>query len=158
MLSAVHRISEIAKIPISVGRVSNPAIRLEEPKVKRAVPSIGAMPTSVNIRPNKPASSPSSILPEERIATIVNAKKQIPKFSAGVNFNATSASKGAQNVRIMKEKMEPIAENTMPSPSAFIASPFFAIGCPSKQVAIDDAVPGIFRRIAEIKPPEIPPI
>ena len=46
-----HRISEIAKIPIRVGSVSKPAIRFAEPKVKRAVPSMGAMPIKVNIRP-----------------------------------------------------------------------------------------------------------
>ena len=158
MLSAVHRISAIAKIPIRVGRVSKPAIRLALPKVKRGVPSIGAIPIKVNIRPNRPARRPRIMLPEERIATIVRAKKQIPKFSAGVNFSATSASSGAQKVRMRKEKMEPIAENTIPTPRAFIASPFFAIGCPSKQVAMEDAVPGIFSRIAEIRPPEIPPI
>ena len=92
------------------------------------------------------------------MATMVSAKKQIPKFSAGVNFSAMSANSGAQKVRMMKEKMEPIAENTIPRPRAFIASPFFAIGCPSKQVAIEDAVPGMFSKIAEIRPPEIPPM
>ena len=128
ILSAVHRISEIAKIPISVGRVSKPAIRLLAPKVKRGVPSIGAMPIMVNIRPNIPARRPLIIFPEAKIATMVSATKQIPKFSAGVNFSAISARDGAQKVKTIKEKMEPMAENTMPRPSAFIASPFFAIG------------------------------
>ena len=54
--------------------------------------------------------------------------------------------------------MEPSAENTIPSPKAFIASPFFAIGYPSNVVAMEDAVPGMFSRIAEISPPEIPPM
>ena len=32
------------------------------------------------------------------------------------------------------------------------------IDFPSKQVATEEGVPGIFNRIAEIKPPEIPPM
>ncbi len=98
------------------------------------------------------------MFPEARIATMVSAKKQIPKFSAGVNFRAMSAKDGAQKVRMMKEKMEPRAENTIPKPRAFIASPFFAMGWPSKVVAMEEAVPGMFSRIAEIRPPEIPPM
>ena len=42
--------------------------------------------------------------------------------------------------------------------SALPASPRAAIGCPSKQVATDAGVPGILSRIAEIRPPDVPPI
>lgn len=65
---------------------------------------------------------------------------------------------GAQKVRMMKENTEPRKEKTMPKPRARIPSPFFAMGYPSKVVAMEEAVPGIFSRIAEIRPPEIPPI
>ena len=52
----------------------------------------------------------------------------------------------------------PMNENTTPTPNALAACPFSAKGRPSKQVATEDGVPGIFNSIAEIKPPEIPPI
>ena len=45
----------------------------------------------------------------------------------------------------------------MPTPSAFPASPLSAIGPPSNTVEMEDGVPGIFSRMAEISPPEIPP-
>lgn len=158
MLSAVIRISEIAKIPIRVGRVSNPAISELLPKVNLGVPSMGAMPTRANISPSIPASTPFTMEPEASTATIVSAKNEMPKFSAGVNFRAMSASSGAQKVSTRKENTEPRKENTMPYPRALPASPFFAMGCPSKQVAMDDAVPGMLSRMAEIRPPEIPPM
>ena len=86
------------------------------------------MPIRVNISPSIPARIPRSIFPEERMATMVRAKKQIPKFSAGVNFRAMSAKDGAQKVRMIKENTEPRNENTIPSPKAFMASPFWAMG------------------------------
>ena len=54
--------------------------------------------------------------------------------------------------------MVPKKEKTIPTPKAFPANPFLANGCPSRQVAMDAGVPGMFSRIAEISPPEIPPI
>ena len=45
----------------------------------------------------------------------------------------------------------------MPTPNALPASPRSAIGAPSKVVATEEGVPGIFSRMAEIRPPEVPP-
>ena len=126
--SADFRISATAKIPMRVVSWLKPARRFALPKVKRAVPSIGAIPMKQNTSPKRPARRPLIIFPEERIATIVRAKKQIPKFSTGVNFSATSASIGAKKDRIKNENSDPRKEKTMPTPSAFIASPFCAIG------------------------------
>ena len=89
---------------------------------------------------------------------MVSAKIQTPKYSTAENFNVIFARDGATKIRIIKEISPPMKENTTPVPSAFAASPFFAIGAPSKQVAIEEEVPGIFNRIAEINPPDIPPI
>ncbi len=124
IVSALTRISATAKIPINVVRVLKPPRISGIPKVKRAVPSIGASPTSANTRPSIPARSPLTMFPAERIATIVRAKKQIPKLSGKENFSATSASHGAKNVRITNEKIDPKNENTIPTPRARIASPF----------------------------------
>ena len=56
------------------------------------------------------------------------------------------------------EKILPPKLATTPTPSALTPCPFCVIGHPSKQVATDDGVPGIPVRIAEINPPEMPPI
>ena len=53
---------------------------------------------------------------------------------------------------------DPMAEYKIPAPSAFPASPLSAIGPPSNTVAMEEGVPGIFNKIAEINPPEIPPM
>ena len=56
------------------------------------------------------------------------------------------------------------APNTPPTKDEMIAAlravldcPFCAIGYPSKQVAMEDGVPGMPSRTAEIRPPEQPP-
>jgi hypothetical protein len=49
-------------------------------------------------------------------------------------------------------------ENTIPTPSALAASPRSLKGCPSKVVATELPVPGIFNKIADISPPDVPPM
>ena len=51
----------------------------------------------------------------------------------------------------------PTKEVRIPTPRALPASPLSAMGPPSNTVAMEDAVPGIFSRMAEIRPPEMPP-
>ena len=46
----------------------------------------------------------------------------------------------------------------VPTLTARPPSPLNAIGCPSKVVGTDAGVPGIFRRIAVISPPEMDPM
>jgi hypothetical protein len=65
---------------------------------------------------------------------------------------------GERNISRMTLKTVPRKLNRMPVPSALPAWPRSAMGAPSKRVATDEGVPGILIRIAEIKPPEIPPI
>jgi len=52
----------------------------------------------------------------------------------------------------------PMKEQNMPTPRALPAWPFRAMGRPSKQVAMEEGVPGMLRRIAETSPPEVPPM
>ena len=54
--------------------------------------------------------------------------------------------------------MVPKKENTTPVPNALPASPLSAMGFPSKQVATEEGVPGMLSRMAEIRPPEMPPM
>ena len=51
----------------------------------------------------------------------------------------------------------PTKEVKMPMPMALPASPLSAIGPPSNTVAMEEGVPGIFSRMAEIRPPDMPP-
>ena len=54
--------------------------------------------------------------------------------------------------------MPPMAEQISWMPRALPASPLLAMGLPSKQVATEEGVPGMFSRMAEIRPPEMPPM
>ena len=82
----------------------------------------------------------------------------IAKYSCGPKLKAILANVGAMNTSAAILSMVPMKENTTPTPSALTPSPFIIIGPPSKVVATDAGVPGIFSRIAEINPPEVPPM
>ena len=62
------------------------------------------------------------------------------------------------NIRARMPITEPMKLYRMPTPSALPASPFSAMGPPSKTVEMEDGVPGIFSKMAEIRPPEMPPM
>ena len=109
------------------------------------------MPISALIRP-RIISLPVSI------TTSDSENSASAQYSKGPNAIATFASIGAISIIRSNPKMVPRNEKKMPTPSAFGASPLSAIGRPSKQVATEAGVPGIFRRIAEISPPLVPPI
>ena len=128
------------------------------PKVNRLVPSMGAIPTKAMIRPRQPESSPLIMLVPARAAIIERAKRHTPKYSMAENFRVICATEGATNISTRKENRPPRKENTTPVPRALPASPFLAMGEPSKQVAMEEEVPGMLMRMAEIRPPEIPPM
>ena len=104
-----------------------------------------------------PANSPFQILSPAIDPIMVSAKRQIAKYSCGPNFSATLASCGAIKIKATIEITVPRKEYKIPTPNAFPACPCSAIGAPSNVVATEDGVPGILRRIAEIKPPDVPP-
>ena len=68
------------------------------------------------------------------------------------------ASTGETNIKARMEMNPPRKLETIPSPSALPALPCMAMGYPSNVVAIDAAVPGMFIKIAAIRPPEKPPM
>ena len=88
----------------------------------------------------------------------VKEKIVMEKYSKGPNLIAILARGGEISIKAKRLIMVPRKEKTIPIPRAFPACPFAAIGCPSRQVAMEAGVPGIFSKIAEIRPPEIPPI
>ncbi len=100
---------------------------------------------------------PVTIDPLDKLAISVSEKIAIAKYSCGPKDSATFASEGAMNINAAIDRIVPMKEKTMAMPSAFAPSPFSIIGPPSKVVAIDDGVPGILRRMAAIKPPDVAP-
>jgi hypothetical protein len=119
--------------------------------------SIGAIPTIDNAIPKTPDISPFSKDFPDKLAIIVRENIATEKYSTGVNFNVTDARYGDINISAKMLICPPRKEYNIPTPNAFPASPLSAMGPPSKTVAIEDGVPGIFNKIAEINPPEIPP-
>ena len=93
-----------------------------------------------------------------RVITSESEKIASAQYSKGPNLIATDARSGEIIIRSPTPISVPTSEKVTPVPRAFAPRPFSAIGLPSKQVATDDGVPGIFKSIAEIRPPEIPPI
>ena len=71
---------------------------------------------------------------------------------------AMRARAGERKIKMTVENRVPIKLNTMPTPRALAPCPFIVSGWPSKQVATEEGVPGMCIRIAEIRPPEIPPM
>ena len=110
------------------------------------------------IIPNIALSNPFITDLPVREAISVSAKKVTEKYSHGPNFKVSLASTGDAKIITATPISVPTSDANTEIPSAFPASPLRAIGDPSKVVAIEAGVPGILRRIAEIKPPDIPPI
>ena len=156
--SAARRISEMANTPTRTVRMSNPPFSALTPKVYRETESMGASPTVESIRPMMPVMTPLIRSSSERVMISVREKTVIEKYSQGPNLIAMLARAGEIPTRASRLRMVPQKENTMPTPRAFPAWPFSASGRPSRQVAIEAGVPGIFSRMAEISPPEMPPM
>ena len=148
----------MAKSPTKAGSRLRPLLSSRMPKVNRGYPSIEDIPTMDKAIPINPAIKPFSGLSPLTVEISIKAKNVSPKYSSGPQSTANWAILGARKNSAMKEKRPPKKELTMPIPKAFPACPFTAIGCPSNVVAMDDAVPGMLRRMAEIKPPEQDPM
>ena len=80
------------------------------------------------------------------------------QYSNGPKETAKSASGGARNTRTILPMTPPTRDAKMPVARALPASPRRVMGVPSKQVAMEDGVPGMFSNIADKSPPEIPPV
>src|SRR5690625_2891277 len=155
---AVFIISDMAYKPTNTVKTSKPELNWILLNVNLSTESTGAKPTVANIIPKTPAISPLLIELPAKLAINVSENKVTLKYSQGPNLIVSFASWGATKIKAAILNIVPMAENTIPTPIAFPASPFKAIGLPSKQVAIEEGVPGILSKIAEINPPEIPPI
>ena len=120
--------------------------------------STGAIPTVETAKPRAPANRPFAMEPAERVAIRVREKTAIAKYSWGPKRSATLASSGAMSISAAMLNRVPRKENTMPIPSALTPWPCSMSGPPSNTVAMEEGVPGIFSKIAEISPPEVAPM
>ena len=138
-------------------QINFPDTRFLMPKVKRGRPSMGARPTMERAMPRAPANRPFIMLVPDSTPIRLRENRVIMKYSYAPKCSANRAREGARKVSTAQLKIVPRKENTTPTPRALLASPFAAIGAPSKVVATDAGVPGMLIRMAEIKPPEMPP-
>ncbi len=90
-------------------------------------------------------------------ATIDSANTNSEKNSQGPNSSANAASGPVATMRNTPPIRPPKNDAQMPSHIARPGSPFFAIGKPSKVVAIAEGVPGMPSSTAVTRPPAEPP-
>ena len=114
---------------------------------------IKSLPTVEIKIPNAPAIKFLIGLPSPIDASIVKPKIANAKYSGWPNSYASWARIGAKKTRIITLKIPPTVLETVAIPKALPASPFWAKGYPSKQVAAAAGVPGVLIRTAVIAPP-----
>src|SRR5699024_7528088 len=103
--------SETAKSPIKTANKSNPALKLEKPKVNLSAPSIGAEPTIARQMPITPLINP--FITDLPIKLIIIVSENIPtaKYSNGPNFTAKLARIGDININTTMLINPPTNEN-----------------------------------------------
>ena len=87
-----------------------------------------------------------------RIAAVQRAK-----YSHGPSSTATFARGAVSSAATARLAMVARKLEKIPMPKARVARPLFAIGYPSKHVAMLDGLPGTFNNVEAINPPEQPP-
>ena len=96
---AAARSSETPKRPIAIGTSSRPCARSRDPKVKRATPDMGSIPTVLSASPSATMTAArTSDEPVSREST-KSPSTQSEKNSGGPKRSAVDASKGARNAR-----------------------------------------------------------
>ena len=86
----------------------------------------------------------------------VSPSTAIRNISAGPNHSATPASDGASNSSVSPLIKPPVTDANVAIRMASTARPCRVSSYPSREVAADAEVPGIFNKIAENDPPKMP--
>ena len=134
-----------------------PFSKLGTPNVNRLTPVCRSVPTVDSIRPTPADAAALAGEPPTSVKEKSSAPAMTPKYSAGPNFSANSASGGARSIRPMTESVPPIHEPIAAMASAEPARPCLAISCPSIAVITDDASPGTLRSTEVSDPPYMAP-
>lgn len=123
-----------------------------KPKLKRAAPLLGSIPTVPRIMPRTSVAKAFRSEPRASTTTPTRPRRISEKYSAGPTYSAMRASLGAKaatkSVAMVPAAKEPIAAMASAGP----ARPFRAIWWPSTQVMTDEASPGRLIRIAVVDP------
>ena len=101
----------------------------------------------------KPAVIPFKKFSEDILAIIVSPNNANEKYSGALNLSANLARYGEIVTNAKQLINQPITEAIVEALRAFAACPFFTKGYPSKHVAAEAGVPGVFKSIADIEPP-----
>ena len=138
--------------PIIAGTSCIPLAKFRFPNEYLAYGKI-FMPTIPSSSPNTAATSPLSMLPPERLPTMVKPKIAIRKYSGELNISDTFTSCGARKSRATALITPPVTELILDTPTAFRPFPCLVSSYPSMAVAAEAGVPGVWIRIAEKLPP-----
>src|SRR5660398_154140 len=152
-------ISASAKTPMTKGISCIPSHKYTVPKLYRISPVITLCPTKDNMIPNPPANRPFKMFPWAATTMAPSPNKMNINVSGAPNAVTAIRINGKAKIKIKTPNTAPAPEAVADMPRALPASPFCAIGYPSKQVAAFTAVPGALIIIALIEPPTgFPPI
>ena len=137
------------KRPITTGMKLIPDISSIEPNVNRDTLVKLSIPTVDRSTPRVTPANPFARDFPETATMALNPNTARTVYSAGPNLRANFARMGAMMIRAITPAMPPRVEPTVARLMALPASPFWAIGYPSRDVMTEGGAPGMFRRIAE---------
>ncbi len=136
------------------GTMETPLINSVDPKSKREAPAILSIPIMATHKPITPPIHPFNGMSVVTIDPQINTPNSANiKYSGLLNIKATLVIGGAimESARIPMNV--PRMEAALVILMAVSAFPCFASGFPSNAVAAAEAVPGMFKRMADILPP-----
>ena len=149
--------SESPKKPMMSASSGMPWKSQGMPKVSRATPSSGSMPTCVSSRPNTTIISPFSTDAPSSPAASERLRIISEKYSGGPSRSASRLIVTAVSASTSVEKQPPTNEPIAAIESAAPPRPCLASGWPSKVVTTVSDSPGTFMRTLVIVPPYAAP-
>ena len=138
-------------------RKSKPRSSSIVPKVMRSWPVTLSRPTAASAKPSIMAVSTLNGCSLPMPTKLQNVRSWTAKNSAGPNWSAKRAIRGARKVIRTIATKAPRKEEVKAAVSASPARPCCAMGWPSKVVATDQGSPGMLNRTEVMAPPNRAP-
>jgi hypothetical protein len=151
-------ISGMQNKPTSNGKRVMPLWSSENLKVNLGMLVMGSGPMQLRRRPKAIPIRFFTMLPPSMLLTATKAMTAKEKYSKGPNFSAARAIKDANEIMKITPTIPPKKDEKSPRLSARPDFPCLLMGCASKQVVIEEGVPGMLSNVAEMNPPETPPM
>ena len=117
------------------------------------MPSMGSRPTVAKKSPAAAEIMPLRGFFPDTVETMVRENSTSMAYSEGPNLRAMLARKPATKIRIRSLKVSAMMDAYRAIHKAFRALPCLARGYPSRAVAAEAGVPGVFMSIAVMDPP-----